>query len=90
MIRNEENYYIVKDSLTKISNHHTRGRGTQQFMLKNLNKPLSFCGHPKTIHPTQYKSLFIAHQNGFNMDNGLQINPSANTGMTKFDLCEIH
>ena len=81
MIRNEENYYIVKDSFTKISNHHTRGRDTQQFMLKILNKPQSLCGHPKIVYQTQYESLFIAYQNGFNMDTGLQINPSANTGI---------
>ena len=60
MIRNEENYYIVRDSFTKISNHHTQGRDTQQFMLKILNKPQSICGHPKIVYPTQYESLFIA------------------------------
>ena len=81
MIRNEENYYIVKDSFTKISNHHTRGGDTQQFMLKILNKPQSLCGHPKIVYPTQYESLFLAYQNGFNMDTGLQIKPSANTGI---------
>ena len=81
MIRNEEKYYIVKDSFTKISNHHTRGRDTQQFMLKILNKPQFICGHPKIVYPTQYESLFIAYQNGFKMDTGLQINASANTGI---------
>ena len=39
IIQNKENYYIVKDSFTKISNNHTRGRDTQQLMLKTLNKP---------------------------------------------------
>ena len=81
MIRNEENYYIVKDTFTKISNHHTRGRDTQQFMLKILNKLQFLCGHPKIVYPTQYESLFIAYQNGFNMDTSLQINTSANTGI---------
>ena len=81
MIRNEENFYFVKDSFTKITNHHTGGRDTQQFMLKILNKPQFLCGHPKIVYPTRYKSLFIAYQNGFNMDTGLQINPSAITGI---------
>ena len=49
LIRNEENYYIVKDYFTKISNHHTRGKDTQQFMLKNLSKPVSLCGHLKSL-----------------------------------------
>ena len=81
MIRNQENYYIVKDSFTKISNHHTRGRDTQPFMLKILDKPQSLSGHPKIVYPSQYESLFIAYQNGFIMDTGLQTNPKANTGI---------
>ena len=47
MIRNEESYYIVKDSFTKISNHHTQSGDTQQFVLKILNKPQFLCGQPK-------------------------------------------
>ena len=80
MIQNEENYYFVKDSF-KISNHHTRGRDTQQFMLKILNKTQSLSGHPKIVYPTLYGSLFIACQKSFNMDTDLQKIPSANTGI---------
>ena len=35
----------------------------------------------KIVYPTQYESLFREYQNSLNMDTGLQINPSANTGI---------
>ena len=45
-----------------------------------MNKPQSLCGHPRIVYPTSYDSLFIAYTDGFNMDTGIQVKPTPETG----------
>ena len=79
MIQNEESYYIIKgDSSPSIHSTHTRD--SQKFMLQVMNKPQSLCGHPRIVYPTSYDSLFIAYTDGFNMDTGIQVKPTPETG----------
>ena len=49
-------------------------------MLQVMNKPQSFCGHPRIVYPTSYDSLYIAYTDGFNMDTGIQVKPTPETG----------
>ena len=45
-----------------------------------MNKPQFFCGHPRIVYPTSYDSLFIAYTDGFNMDPGIQVKLTPETG----------
>ena len=45
-----------------------------------MNKPQTLCGHPRIVYPTSYDSLFIAYTDSFNMDTGIQVKPTPETG----------
>ena len=79
MIRNEESHYIIK-GISSPSIHSTQTRDSQKFMLQVMNKPQSLCGHPRIVNPTSYDSLSIAYTDGFNMDTGIQVKPTPETG----------
>ena len=53
MIQNEESYYIIKD-ISSPSIHSTQTGDSQKFMLQLMNKPQSFCGHPRIVYPNSY------------------------------------
>ena len=79
MIQNEDSYYIIKGNSSP-SIHSTQTRVSQKFMLQVKNKPQSLCGHPRIVYPTSYDSLFIPYTDGFNMDTGIQVKPTPETG----------
>ena len=79
MIQNEESYYIIKGK-SRPSIHSTHTSDSKNFMLQVINKPQSLCGHPRIVYPTSYDSLFIAYTEGFNMDTGIQVKPTPETG----------
>ena len=79
MIHNEESYYIIKGNSSPTI-HSTQTSDSQKFMLQVMNKPQSLCGHPRIVYPTSYDSLFIAYTEGFNMDTGIQVKPTPETG----------
>ena len=80
MIQNEELYCIIKE-ISSPSIHSTQTRDSQKFMLQVMNKPQSLCGHPRIMYPTSSDSLFIAYTDVFNMDTGIQIIPTPETGL---------
>ena len=79
MIQNEESFCIIKGKSSP-SIHSTQTRDFQKFMLQLINKPQSLCVHYRIVYPTSYDSLFIAYTDGFNMDAGIQIEPTPETG----------
>ena len=79
MIQNEESYYINKGNSSP-SIHSTQTMDSQKFMLQVMNKLQSLCGRPRIVYPTSYDSIFIAYTDGFNMDTGIQVKPTPETG----------
>ena len=79
MIQNEESYYTIKGNSSP-SIHSTQKSDSQKFMQQVMKKPQSLCGHPRIVYPTSYDSFFIAYTEVFNMDTGIQVKPTPETG----------
>ena len=79
MILNEESCYIIKGNSSP-SIHSTQARDSQKVMLQVMNKPQSLFGHARIVYLTSFDSLFIAYTDGFNMDTGIQVKPTPETG----------
>ena len=66
MIRNEESNHIIKD--ISIPSIHSTQTIFPEFI------------HSRIVYPTSFDSLFIAYTDGFNMDTGIQVKPTPETG----------
>ncbi len=61
MLKSHTDYYMISNSTSEDAKH---------YMLQVYNDPKTVCGKPQIVYPTNYESLFVSYQQGFDMDNG--------------------